>query len=854
MNHLCVKTALTLLCAAFIVSSGSLEAEESQTLVVAGAQATMRLAQGGELRSYEIASNAILRDNQPENKRVAFSEVPQHARIRTGNLFFDGLYALAVHEALQNSVLEIRDGAYANGAPIRVNAYQTGAKWSYVWTRDLAYSLHLSLAGFDPARAADSLLFKASPLKASIRGGLSNQMVQDTGSGGSYPISSDRVVWAMGAHETLKYLSGAERVSFLKKIYPVFRDTIEQDRRLVFDPKDGLYRGEHSFLDWREQTYPGWTANHVLAIGMSKAVSVNAANYFLLNTAAGYAAMLGHHEAGSKYRRWAVELRSAINQRFFDEDAGLYRTYLLSDDGTYDLPVNRYDLLGQSLAILHGVADEKQAERIVGSYPTGPFGPPVIWPGETSVAIYHNQGIWPFVTGYWTKAARKAGNAAAVDAGIESLYRLAAVNLSNMENYDFITGRAEVTEGPRQGPVINSQRQLWSVAAYLSMVQEVVFGLETTLAGIRFQPFLTAKSRNETFGYADMIEMKNLVFRGTRNNVSVHLPPAGGFSQGVCTVESVTLNGKTISEDFVSVDRLQSQNHWEIHLKAPAAGGKADSVRMVDVSNEAAIVGPVQPEWDDSLGGIKVRDGRLTLHYRHPNAPDVAFNIYRNGELYAKKVSGTSWTDPESGDYEERVYSYSVEAAFPASGTVSHPTPARSFRTSDQQQVISASDMMNRGGELSGNHHFENWGKPEHTLVTKPFQVKRSGHHVIRMVFSNGAGPVNTGITCAVKKLEVRNARSGEMVASGYLVMPHSGDWQRWDLSNAIAAELDQGELYSIGISEDPYSRNMSYLQSNQRYTGWPGGGERPSNHVNFSAAHVLYLKPSNLLSREGGE
>ena len=58
-------------------------------------------------------------------------------------------------------------------------------------------------------------------------------------------------------------------------------------------PADGLYRGEQSFLDWREQTYPGWTKDNVLPIAMSKALSVNAADIFCCTTAAEYARRLG---------------------------------------------------------------------------------------------------------------------------------------------------------------------------------------------------------------------------------------------------------------------------------------------------------------------------------------------------------------------------------------------------------------------------------------------------------------------------------------------------------------------------------------------------------------------------------
>ncbi len=318
----------------FCMAEMSTAAQNSASLVEGTTRGTMTCsnAEAG-FRTYQLASNADLRDNTPRDRRVTFSEAPGHATIRTGNLLFDGLYALAVHEALQNSVAQIKDGAYGNGAPVQLDVFQTGEFWTYVWTRDLAYSVHLALAGFDPQRAVNSLLFKTSVLKGSVAGGCTNQIIQDTGSGGSYPVSSDRIVWTLGASETLKHLSGTDWQRFLSKVYPILHDTIEQDRRLLFDPADGLYRGEQSFLDWREQSYPGWTRDNVLPIAMSKALSVNAANYFVLQTAAEYARQLGLAGEAARYDAWARELKTAINGCFFDNDAGLYSACLLSDGG-----------------------------------------------------------------------------------------------------------------------------------------------------------------------------------------------------------------------------------------------------------------------------------------------------------------------------------------------------------------------------------------------------------------------------------------------------------------------------------------------------------------------------------------
>ncbi len=818
-------------------------AQSSVTLAEGRTRATMSVSQSGDLRTYELTSTAELRDNKPAEKRITFSEAKGHARLRTGNALFDGLYAMAVHEALQNSVAQIKDGAYGRNEPVELEAFQTGEFWTYVWTRDLAYSVHLALAGFDPQRAVNSLLFKTSVLKSSVAGRFTHQIIQDTGSGGSYPVSSDRIVWALGAGETLKYLHGAERENFLKKVHPILCDTIEQDRRLVFDPADGLYRGEQSFLDWREQTYPGWTRDNVLPIAMSKALSVNAADYFLLKTAAEYSKLLGRKTDAARYAAWAANLKAAINEHFFDPGAGLYSAYLLSD-GVYDIRVHRYDLLGESLAILFGVADQSKSEAILKNYPVGPHGPPVVWPQERTVPIYHNQAIWPFVTAYWTKAARQANNAGAVNLGVGSLERLAAFNLSNMENFDFVTGQAEVKGKALNGPVINSRRQLWSVAGYLATMQDVVFGLETSWDGIRFRPFITAKLRNETFPDSDQIELRDFAYRNTRHQVRVHLPPANALARGVCAIRRVELNGERISDEFVAADSLQPANQWDIYLQEPKKSQDAAQLRMVDVSNERALFGPAQPTWDDAhQGGITVEDGRLALRYQHDDAANVIFNIYRDGQICARDIRQTQWVDPSSADYRDTVHYYAIEAVDSESGNASHLSLPRCHRSADQEEVIPARDMQNRGGNLVAGHHFENWGEPGDQLLTRSFKVNRSGHYVIRAEFANGSGPVNTGITCAVKKLEIRKAGGKEALAFGYLVMPQSGDWKRWNMSSPTRVILSAGEEYTICIREDEYSRNMSYLKNNERYTSGPGGGERSYNYVNIAALHLFQMQ-----------
>lgn len=74
---------------------------------------------------------------------------------------------------------------------------------------------------------------------AELRAG-SLQIVQDTGSGGSWPVSTDRTAWALGAKRTLANVQGPERTAFARTALATLTGTLEADRVAAFDPRDGL--------------------------------------------------------------------------------------------------------------------------------------------------------------------------------------------------------------------------------------------------------------------------------------------------------------------------------------------------------------------------------------------------------------------------------------------------------------------------------------------------------------------------------------------------------------------------------------------------------------------------------------
>jgi hypothetical protein len=402
----------------------------------------------------------------PAGERVIAS---QRWRVHTASPLFDALFAMAQEELDEDSVDAITDGAFDHGRPISCRCFIAGKEWPFTWTRDVSYSIDLGLWRLDPARARRSLLFKVSPPRdgAAPRG---LYVMQDTGSGGSWPISTDRVVWFLGARHLL------DDAAFADKVYRALTDTLAQDRRYVFDRQVRLYRGETSFLDWREQSYPAWTAHDVVFIAQSFALSTNVLHYEALQLAAAMAGRRGHPRIAARYARQAGALKQAINDRFWRPDRGLYMSYI---GGPIDpRPYDAYDLLGLDLAITSGVADARRAISSLEHYPAWPAGSPVIWPERRGEPIYHNRAIWPFVSEYTLRAARRVDDPALIALEVRSLMRGAALDASNMENYSLLSQSTHVP-GKLGGPVVDSPRQLWSVAGYLDMVLRGIFGVQS---------------------------------------------------------------------------------------------------------------------------------------------------------------------------------------------------------------------------------------------------------------------------------------------------------------------------------------------------------------------------------------
>ena len=135
---------------------------------------------GALVRRYTMTSTSSVTGDA---QSVTVEEVEGMTLLRSGDVLVDALFALAVDEAHQNAVEAVSDGSFSSPQPCP--CFTTGGQWSWVWTRDIAYSVDLGLAWLAPERSKASLAFKLSDTKQ----GDGQQIVQDTGSGGSWPPS-----------------------------------------------------------------------------------------------------------------------------------------------------------------------------------------------------------------------------------------------------------------------------------------------------------------------------------------------------------------------------------------------------------------------------------------------------------------------------------------------------------------------------------------------------------------------------------------------------------------------------------------------------------------------------------------
>jgi len=686
---------------------------------------------------YEV--NLVLNTQKDEKVTAASwklsADISAFPQYKSGYLIADAIYNMSVEEMIK--------------AVEPDSTFRTGKEWAGVWTRDVSYSIILSMAYLQPQVAKNSLLRKVNKKK---------RIIQDTGTGGAYPCSTDRIVWAVAAWEIYKATADKD---WLKQAFEIIQNTIEDDMKVAYDPVTGLVKGESSFLDWREQTYPKWM--QPADIYESETLGTNAVHYQANVILADMAALLSNTKVSAKYEANAAKIKAGINRHLWMNDKGYYAQYLYGRN--FKIASPKSEALGEALCVIFGIADAAQQSSIISKTPVTDFGITCIYPQIPGLPPYHNNAAWPFVQSYWALASAKVANENSVMESIAAIYRPAAMFLTNKENF-------VADGGDFAGTVINSSNMLWSLSGNLSMIHKIIFGITFQPGKLVFHPFVPLALKGNR-------SLTNFKYRNATLNISME----GSGNQ----IKDFFLNGKKMNAaeipgnlNGVHTVRIILANHFPATTINKVNNQVAPATPLTSLSSKSLL-------WQKVEGAVKYKVLKNGKPIATVTEGETAFALSTNKSIAATEyqviaIDGNGLesfaSEPSVVADDKAVYIYEVE------------------------NFAKNSTHAYKG--FSGNGFVE-ISKQINKTVSIPITINEPGLYSIDWRYANGNGPVNTENKCALRTLKIND------IQVGTFVFPQRGkeEWSNWGFSNAVKHVFLKG-TYTLQLTLEDFNDNMN--------------------------------------------
>ncbi len=650
--------------------------------------------------------------------------------------------AYTLSDALYNMSLEEMTRAVEPDSTFR-----TGKEWSGVWTRDISYSIILSMAYLQPRVAMKSLLRKVNK---------KGRIIQDTGTGGAYPCSTDRMIWAVAAWEIYKATGDKD---WLQQAYLIIKNSIEDDLNVAYDSVTGLVKGESSFLDWREQTYPKWM--QPADIFESECLGTNAVHYEANHVLAEMALLMNDKKTSDKHHSIASQIKHGINKYLWLPEKGYYAQYLYGRN--YKIVSPRAEALGEALCVLWDIADKAKQKQILQRTPVTDFGITCIYPQIPGIPPYHNNAVWPFVQTYWMWAAVKAGNEEAVLKSVGDIYRPAAMFLTNKENF-------VAENGDFSGTQINSSNMLWSLSGNISLVHKVLFGIRFSADGLAFEPFVPRALTGKR-------SLTNFKYRKAILNIEME-----GYGHGI---SAFTMDGKSLSKASVP-PTLEGLHTIHIKLDNKSFDRNTINTRPVGFTLPA-------PNATLTTTGITWQ----------PVAGAVTYSILKNGKKITETMQNSlNLTKDLLAEYQVIALDKDTVPSFASEPVL--VIAEKNVSMLEAESFSSKADYNYKGFSGVG---FTELSTTINRVLKIPVNIQTSGWYSIDFRYANGNGPVNTENKCAIRTLKVDN------VQKGTVVFPQRGtnEWSNWGFSNAVKVYLSTG-IHSISLTYEIFNDNMNGL------------------------------------------
>lgn len=656
------------------------------------------------------------------------------------------MVAALYNMALEEMLLDIRTDS----------TFMAGALWPDTWTRDAVYSIYFSYAWILPEISRKTLD------KQTLQN--PREALQDTGSGGSWPISTDRVVWAMAGWEYFLTTGNSE---WLAQAYDGLSNTAHKDIHVAFDTNVNLFKGETCSMDWRTHTYPNWFTN--ANIGESYSCGTNALHLFLYDFLGKAGKILNKSpEELNLWDTYHKRLKKGINTHFWDETRGVYTCYLYPGFMDYR-STQRVGVMSNGLCAILGAASAEQIGQMVENFPQYPYGAAVLYPTIPDDFAYHNKSIWPVWETPYMYAAKSIGNMPAMEHIMKSLIRQSAMFLTHKENMTYDTGYDKNT-------ALNSDRQLWSVSAYISMVYRVLFGLNLSEDGLSFSPavpeWIAGPLSLEGFHYRDAV-------------IDVHVNGAGN------KIKSLKLNGEEQSLPFtLSPDKT---GKFVVDIELTVDGARQAKMNLVE-AGPGRCWSPLEP--------VISMEGNTILWEA---VPEVTYYMYGNGK-----------TKPVTSPYDLSQEQPGYYAVFAVDAKGFESDLSNPVVHSPSVCIYEAEEASFKGRYAQDTTGFSGKGYIIDRLsqpVGLSFTViiPETGDYSLILKGSNGYGP--DGVYCAVRSVFVDGKDMGTFILEA------SGNWKKWMESNHLFLKSLPAGKHTVTLALNPESKgfdsNMSHGKAN---------------------------------------
>ncbi|MCX7015045.1 MAG: hypothetical protein NTW86_21240, partial [Candidatus Sumerlaeota bacterium] len=211
----------------------------------------------------------------------------------------------------------------------------------------------------------------------------------------SYTRRTDDVVWLWCAQDL--FADSASPADW-KWLYETGNWCFKRFYEPFFDPEDGLYRGQATFVDAHHPNrhhkatgYPqDWEFGDCILL---KATCTNCLYVKGLEVMADCAGRLGLEVEAAAWLGRATALKAAIRRELRRPD-GTFAYY----KDRHGRLADRRAALGSAFAVLLGIVEGQEAKAALAGYPVTDAGIPLFHPFFPPTArTYHNQSSWPFV-------------------------------------------------------------------------------------------------------------------------------------------------------------------------------------------------------------------------------------------------------------------------------------------------------------------------------------------------------------------------------------------------------------------------------------------------------------------------